>query len=170
MKQERFSPSASSAAPHESVSVPMPCLAPACPCRSHIVQRRQQVGYWRAMHHNAVIHCNSAQQAEAEYRAWYAARKDGGFELVPSSSSKSSLVSGLPTWSPSEVSGQVVPARPSGTKPSLRAWRRSRRRPSNSEYRSTCRASGAGWREASGHASSRSSRSTCATAGARHRV
>src|SRR4051812_48118475 len=43
-------------------ALPLSCLAPVCPCRSELLHLRQQVGYWQAMHKNAVARCNDAQQ------------------------------------------------------------------------------------------------------------
>jgi len=78
MNPEGYSPAA--ADPEEPAALAVPCLVPDCPCRAQLLELRQQVGYWRAMHQNAVARCNDAQQEIEQLRAQLRLREHQLFE------------------------------------------------------------------------------------------
>jgi transposase len=80
--------------PDEPPSRPAPCLTPDCSCRAQVLELRQQVGYWRAMHQNAVARCHEAQQEIEQLRAQLRLRERQLFERK---SEKSSPGSPTPT-------------------------------------------------------------------------
>jgi transposase len=87
MKPEGFPPVASAAVPDEPATLAAPCLAPACSCQAQLLELRQQVGYWRAMHQNAVTRWNDAQQEIEQLRAQLRLRERQLFERKSEKSS-----------------------------------------------------------------------------------
>lgn len=116
MEQERFSPAACVAATNEPATTLGACLAPDCPCRAHLLELRQQVGYWRTMHQNAVVRCQDAQQEIEQLRAQLRLRERQLFERKsekssPSSSSASTPIPPQPKRPRGQQRGRSSPSR-----------------------------------------------------------
>jgi transposase len=80
MTPAEFSPAVSDPLPDERPPLLASCLAPDCPCRSQLLELRQQVGYWRAMHYHASTRCHQALQEIEQLRAQLRLRERQLFE------------------------------------------------------------------------------------------
>src|ERR1700738_3362307 len=80
MTPEAFSPAPSDPVPDGLATLPASCLAADCPCRAQLLEVRQQVGSWRALHQNAVARCNEPQHEIEHLRAQLRLRERQRFE------------------------------------------------------------------------------------------
>jgi transposase len=96
-------------------ALPASCLAPDCPCRAQLLELRQQVGYWRAMHHKAVTRWNDAQEEIEQLRAQLRLRERQLFERKSekgcSPSASAATMPPLPKRPRGQQRGRPSPAR-----------------------------------------------------------
>ena len=102
MNPEGYSP----AATDSDEPAALPCLSLACPCRAQLLELRQQVGYWRAMHQNAVARCTDAQQEIEQLRAQLRLRERQLFERKSEKSRTPSLSAPVTMPPPKRPRGQ----------------------------------------------------------------